>query len=121
MAQLIFVGAVVLAVVILWRLGTTTKGRATKRILVIAFGALVVITIINPEITTYMANRLGIGRGADLVFYLTSIGLMFLAALTYVSHRRTENRLAEVVSAQAADLAVRRWDSNNLDSSQPRD
>ncbi len=121
MAQLIFVGAAILAVVILWRMGTTTKGRATKRILVMAFGALVIITIINPEITTHIANRLGIGRGADLVFYLTSIGLMFLAALTYVSHRRTENRLAEVVSAQAADLAVRRWEINKFDPSQTHD
>ncbi len=111
MAQLFFVGAVILGVVVLWRLGTTSKGKASKRIIVIVFAGLVIVTIVQPEITTYMANLVGIGRGADLVFYLTSIGLMFLAALTYVSHKRTENRLAEVVSAQAADLAVRRWES----------
>lgn len=113
MAAWIFVAAVVLGVAILWRLGSSTKGRASKRLLLIAFAALVVITIVNPEITTRAASWVGVGRGADLVFYLTAIGLMLLAALTYISHRRTENKIAEIVSAQAADRAVAAWEADN--------
>jgi len=111
MAAWIFIAAVVLGVVIVWRLGSSTKGRASKRLVLIGFAALVVVTIINPEITTRAASWVGVGRGADLVFYLTAIGLMLLAALTYISHRRTENRIAEIVSAQAADRAIATWET----------
>jgi hypothetical protein len=113
MAAWVFVAAVLLGVVVVWRLGSSTKGRASKRLLLIGFAALVVITIINPEITTRAASWVGVGRGADLVFYLTAIGLMLLAALTYISHRRTENKIAEIVSAQAADRAVAAWEATD--------
>ena len=111
MASWIFVVAIVVGVVVIWRLGSSTRGRASKRLLLIGFGALIVITIVNPDITTQVASWVGIGRGADLVLYLTAIGLMLLAALTYLSHRGTETRLAEIVSAQAADRAVRAFES----------
>lgn len=110
-ASFIFIGAVVVGVIAIWRLGDTSHGRATKRLIVTAFAGLVVLTILFPETTTAAANFIGIGRGADLVFYLTSIGLMFLAALTYISIRRVEDRIAEMVANQAVADAVNRLGS----------
>lgn len=108
MAGLIFVGVLVIGVAVLWKLGGTSHGRASKRLVMLGFAFLVALTILNPELTTNLANFIGLGRGADLVFYLTSIGLMFLAAITYLSHRRTEDRVAELVTAQAVTETVDR-------------
>lgn len=112
MASLVFVTIVVIGVAILWRMGSTSRGRASKRIVLLGFGFLIVVTLLFPDLTTAAARVVGVGRGADLVFYLTSIGLIFLAALTYISHRRTEDRMAELVSEQAASKALAQWDQD---------
>ena len=101
MAGLIFLLILFIGVAILWKLGGTQHGRASKRLVMLGFAFLVALTILSPELMTNLANFIGLGRGADLVFYLTSIGLIFLAAITYLSHRRTEDRVAELVTAQA--------------------
>jgi len=115
MAGLIFILVLIVGVAILWRLGGTHHGRASKRLVMLGFAFLVALTILNPELTTSLANYIGLGRGADLVFYLTSIGLMFLAAITYLSHRRTEDRVAELVSAQAVSEAVKQMSGRTDD------
>ena len=111
-ASFVFIAVVVSGVIAIWRLGDTSHGRATKRLIIIAFAVLVVVTILFPETTTAAASIIGIGRGSDLVFYLTSIGLMFLAALTYISIRRVEVRIAEMVANQAVADALHRLESD---------
>ncbi len=108
MANLIFLITLLAGVTVLWKLGSSHQGRATKRLVMLGFALLVAVSILNPELTTSLANFIGVGRGADLVLYLTSVGLMFLAALTYLSHRSTEDRVAELVSAQAVSDTVTR-------------
>lgn len=108
MAPYVFIVLIIFGVALLWRLGDTSHGRASKRLLVLAFAILVILTILLPETTTAIANLIGIGRGSDLVFYLTAIGLMFLAAITYLSTRRLEVRIAQMVSTQAVAEALDR-------------
>ena len=55
------------------------------------------IAIADPDVVAWMARRLGIGRGADLVFYL-SIMFMFVAFfVTYLRFRRVDEQLTKVV------------------------
>ena len=75
--------------------------------LLIALAALVIFTVIFPDTTTIVAQALGIGRGSDLVFYLTSFAVMFLAALVYLEFRKVDDRIAELTR----DLALRDWQS----------
>lgn len=106
MAQLIFIGIVLVFAALLWRSRDSAGGRAAKRLLLLAFVALVVFTIAFPEVTTTVAGFIGIGRGADLVFYLTSFGLMLLAALTYLKFQRVDSRSARVTQ----EMALLRWE-----------
>ena len=106
MARLLFVALVVLGTALVWRGRDSAHGRAGKRILLIAFAGLVTFTILFPETTTVAAGWLGIGRGTDLVFYLTSFAVMFLAALVYLKFKRLEDRIATLTT----ELALREFD-----------
>ena len=85
----------------MWRSRDSAHGRAGKRILLFAFAGLVIFTILFPETTSIAAQWLGIGRGTDLVFYLTSFAVMFLAALVYLKFKRLEDRLATLTTQLA--------------------
>ncbi len=108
MARLIFIGLVVATITLLWRGRDTAHGRAFKRLLLLGFAGVVTFTILFPEVTSIAANWVGIGRGTDLVFYLTSFGVMLLAALTYLRFKRLEDRMA----ALTTELALRDWDDH---------
>jgi hypothetical protein len=106
MAKLIFVGFVLVGTFYVWNRRDSAHGRAIKRILLVGFAGLVVFTILFPETTTIAAKWVGIGRGTDLVFYLTSFAVMFLAALVYLKFKRLEDRIASLTS----ELALRDWE-----------
>ena len=94
----------------------SAHGRAGKRILLFAFAGLVIFTILFPETTSIAAQWLGIGRGTDLVFYLTSFAVMFLAALVYLKFKRLEDRLATLTT----QLALSEFDRETAARSQAR-
>lgn len=45
---------------------------------------LAILAIVRPELTTQVANRLGIGRGADAVLYISIVLLFYLNFRTNV-------------------------------------
>jgi hypothetical protein len=106
MARLVFIAMVAAGTALVWRGRDSAHGRAGKRLLLLGFAGLVVFTIIFPETTTIAAGWLGIGRGTDLVFYMTSFAVMFLAALVYLKFKRLEDRIAALTS----ELALRDFD-----------
>jgi hypothetical protein len=105
MAQLIFILIVVAVIGLLFRSRDTAHGRAWKRLALVGFAALVIFAILAPATTSVIANWIGIGRGADLVFYLTSFALMTFAALVYLKFRRMDER----ISALTRQLALSEW------------
>jgi len=106
MARLIFIGLVAVGTALVWRGRDSAQGRAGKRLMLLGFAGLVIFTILFPETTTVVAGWVGIGRGTDLVFYLTSFAVMFLAALVYLKFKRLEDRIAALTS----ELALRDFD-----------
>ena len=67
------------------------------------------VTIADPDIVVGLAQFLGIGRGADLVFYL-SILFMFVAFfITYLRFRRVDEQLTKLVR----HLAIRDAESHS--------
>ncbi|MCB0324188.1 MAG: DUF2304 domain-containing protein [Bdellovibrionales bacterium] len=61
------------------------------------------VLIADPRLTVLAARALGIGRGADLVFYSAILGSLFGSFLFYVRIRRIENKLTGIVR----ELAIR--------------
>jgi hypothetical protein len=64
--------------------------------------AVGIVFVVAPEVSTEIANHLGVGRGADLVFYVLS-----LVTLTAIFNLHLRARAAsEVVTSLARAMAI---------------
>ena len=59
------------------------------------------IAILRPSITIAIAHFLGIGRGADLVFYCGILGMLLGFFAVYVRIKRLESEITRLVRALA--------------------
>jgi hypothetical protein len=64
-----------------------------------------VVFILFPDITNTIANKLGVGRGADLVFYTSILIFWFVILKLYARIRRLEQIITQVVRKDAVDEA----------------
>ncbi len=70
-------------------------------ILLVIFAGLAVFFILFPEYTNTLANYLGVGRGADLLFYTCILLFLFIILKLFARIRRLEQTLTELVRQQA--------------------
>lgn len=63
-----------------------------------------------PELTNAVAGWLGIGRGADLLIYLTAISFFVSFLYFYRKHARIESAITEIVR----ELAIRQAEERDL-------
>jgi len=54
------------------------------------------LAILSPDLTTWIAKLLGIGRGADLLIYLLALAFLFLVFYLYQRFQRIESALTEL-------------------------
>lgn len=73
-------------------------------IIVFAIGSMVLVTI--PNISTIIANFIGIGRGVDLVIYLFIVFSMFNFIRQDSSTKELEHSLTELARQHAIEHAV---------------
>jgi hypothetical protein len=78
-------------------------GKVAARLFYVVFSLLVVVAVIFPNVTERVAHLLGIGRGADLIFYATTMSLITLAGITLVKFRGIELRITAIVRKMAID------------------
>ena len=55
-----------------------TRRSALRRLFVLFFFGAGILFILDPDLSTRIANLVGIGRGADLIFYVSTLFLFFL-------------------------------------------
>lgn len=65
------------------------------------------VAILRPSITIALAHFLGIGRGADLVFYCGILGMLIGFFVIYVRIKRLENQITRLVRSIAIRDAER--------------
>jgi hypothetical protein len=70
------------------------------------------VMVLAPNTATLLANRLGIGRGADLVFYLWILLSLVIALNLHLKLRASHEQMAALVRA----LALREAAQNPPDS-----
>jgi hypothetical protein len=73
-----------------------TRNSVRQRLFVLGFFGSGLALIINPEITNRIAHYLGIGRGADLIFYLSTLFLFFLCFNLYMRMKTYQAMMTEV-------------------------
>jgi hypothetical protein len=81
------------------------RGHAAVRAVALLSTAAALIFTLFLDSSTWLANRLGIGRGVDLVTYLALLALMVSCVLLYLRLVRMEARFAEYVRRQAVEAA----------------
>ncbi|MFW0837812.1 MAG: DUF2304 domain-containing protein [Candidatus Komeilibacteria bacterium] len=68
---------------------------------------LILLVFWWPDATTYIANYLGIGRGADLVVYLAIIALFYWQFRLYLGQQKIAGQITQLVRREALEQADR--------------
>lgn len=77
------------------------------RLLALSLFALAVLAIVAPDLTTRVANLVGVGRGADLLIYTLFVATVFSFVLVYTRLAKVEGANTRLVRALAI-LTARR-------------
>jgi len=89
-------------------LGSVTfRAKLAYRMLALFLGVTATIFVLFPEFTTVIAHALGVGRGTDLLLYLSLIAGVHAMLLLYLRIRELERKLTEHVRATALRGAKR--------------
>jgi hypothetical protein len=93
--QIAVVAIVVVIAVVMMRNGGA-RHQALRRILMMFFVVAAASSVFFPQIWTAMARLVGIGRGADLLLYLTVLFFLGLVMSTYRRFRHMDNQITDL-------------------------
>lgn len=96
---LLFAGAIVLT----WRRVRQQALRVIEGIFWTILWGTGIALIWRPEVTNLLANFFGIGRGADLIIYVSVIVLFFFTFILVVTLDRLERQMTKLVQHQALE------------------
>jgi hypothetical protein len=91
--------AFLVAVVLFYFFRLRSRG-ADGLIILLCFGCASLM-VMRPDIATRIANLVGVGRGADLIFYLSVPGLLMMIFLLFARTRELNSKLTIVVREYA--------------------
>lgn len=75
--------------------------QAGKRLAFVAFLMFTAYAVVRPNDVTWVAHKVGVGRGADLVLYATVVAFVFVVINFYLRTREMERRITELARAVA--------------------
>lgn len=104
--QALLILAAVLLFVLFLRRSHTARLQAFKRIGFLLFCLFGILAVLKPDLMTWLANRVGVGRGTDLLLYMLTVVFGFFALNTYLRFKDTERRLTRLVRALAIRDAI---------------
>ncbi len=84
---------------------TKLRNRIIDVILLITLVAVAVLFVLFPEITGVIAKKLGVGRGADLVFYTSIVTFWFVVLKLYTKIRKLEQLTTDLIRKQSIENA----------------
>ncbi len=68
----------------------------------------VLVVFWQPDLTSYLANFLGVGRGADLIIYLAILVLVYLVFRVFVRIQKIEKDLTQLIRDESIKNAEKR-------------
>ncbi len=105
--QLLLIIGLILVIVYLVRARPNASHLAIRRMFVVLAALAGVVVVLWPGLLTWVANLLGIGRGADLVLYALVVVVLVDLVANYkrsVNHSRTTTELARALALSEARL-----------------
>lgn len=109
LSQVVLLALIVVFAIYLFRL----RSAAGDRLMYLALAAGGVALVLDPDFSNRVAARLGIGRGADLIFYFFIMFCLFHFATTAATLRGLRRDLTALNQAKA--LAADRVTSDPID------
>lgn len=99
--KLLLIGSVLAVLVWVMRARPSNQRLAVTRIASIAITTCWILAVLNPEGVSWIANRIGVGRGTDLVLYVLVVVFTITSVGQYQRLRRMDDRIAELARAEA--------------------
>lgn len=93
--QILAVVVIAVAALLVLR-GGGARHQALRRIGLLLFIIAAASSVFFPQAWTWVANLVGIGRGADLLLYITVLAFLGFVASTYRKFRRMEGDMTEL-------------------------
>lgn len=69
--------------------------------LIIVTASTIMAVFIDPNVAQFLADLSGIGRGADLMIYLSILFLLFVTFLNFIHIRKINHQMVELTRALA--------------------
>ena len=82
------------------------KGNLVYRVVIALLGFIGPMLVLFPSYSTQVAQMLGVGRGADLIFYIFIVTMMFVSIAIYGRVRNVSLILTKVVRSLAQKEAI---------------
>ena len=108
--QILLIGGVV---TIFLYYGFRLRNALIDLLALIVFAGFAVFFILFPDYTNTIARKLGVGRGADLLFYLCILLFIFIIVKLFARIRRLEKMLTDHVRQTARSDAKFLNDNSN--------
>ena len=84
-----------------------TRSKGFNIVLLASAAIVSVIFILWPEVTSRMAKVMGVGRGADLIFYISIIMFWYVIIQLFARIRKLELMLTELIRKDTVRSATR--------------
>ncbi len=78
---------------------------ALRKAVIFAVVLAMLVFAIHPDWSTSVAQRVGVSRGVDLLFYLSHLVLFFVAFLYFLKFKKMEARFTKLVRQLALQQA----------------
>jgi hypothetical protein len=118
--QVILIAASLGLLMILLRSRTAARTRAWKRLILVALVMVAIASILYPELTTRVANFVGVGRGTDLLLYLLVAVFLYVVVGFYLKFRDVERQLTVLARRLAIDEAIQRQQGIRVSAPPPK-
>lgn len=99
--QFLLILGIVSAAILAIRFLRGERSLAIKRILALLAALAAILAILFPAALTTVANFFGIGRGADLLLYVSVIGGLLFAVATVRAKARSDARVTQLARSVA--------------------
>jgi hypothetical protein len=101
--QVLLIVAIGIVALVLLRASAGVRHLAIRRVLLVGFAVLAMVSILSPTWVTRVAHLVGVGRGTDLLLYAMIIAFLGDTATSYRRFRLMERRLTELTRQIALD------------------
>jgi small membrane protein len=96
--QIFLVLFLAIAFLLYWKL---FQNRFLNRIILVTSFLVTIFFVFYPGVSTRIANWLGVGRGTDLILYLSLIFMVFVLLLMYSKIKKLEEMITTLIREKA--------------------